>query len=307
MPFGQETIKRRLVKSRFRLGLVALGIALAPCGGVAEAQDQAVLVRGGTLRMGTPSSAIPGLKTRYGVEFPGAFESEAPDHLVTLGDFLMDRHEVTNQRFAQFVAARPEWSRGRLPPETQNGRYLEHWKDGKCPPAKLDHPVVFVTWHAAQAYCRWGHGRLPSEAEWEYAARAGGDIEFPWGDDLPSAARANYSASGVGDTKPVGSYPPNALGLHDMAGNVWEFLLDRWEPTYAAGHQVDPIAGGAVSDDVRGVAGRGSSGAVATTVASSTCARAGVTATSSRTRWASSGFDASIPPAGQRRRNGRRG
>jgi len=246
------------VTGRFRLGpLVAVGIALALNRSVAETQDAAVFVRGGTFRMGTPSSAIPELKIRYGVRFPGAFESEVPDHLVTVTDFRMDRYEVTSERFAQFIAAHPEWSRGQLPPEMQNGRYLEHWKDEKYPPAKVNHPVAFVTWHAAQAFCRWAGGRLPSEAEWEYAARAGRHVEFPWGDELPSAARANYSASGVGETRPVGSYPPSTLGLYDMAGNVWEFLLDAWEPAYAGGSQVDPIAGGAVPDNVfRTVAGR---------------------------------------------------
>jgi formylglycine-generating enzyme len=245
------------VKGRFAVGpLAAVGIAVALGGGAVKAQD-AVVVRGGTFRMGTPSAAIPELKTRYALSFPGVFESEAPDHPVTVSTFRMDRYEVTNERFAQFIGTRPEWSRGPLPGETQNGRYLEHWTDAKYPAKKANHPVTFVTWHAAQAFCRWAGGRLPTEAEWEYAARAGRDFDFPWGNELPSPARANYQASGVGDTSPVGSYPPNALGVYDMAGNVWEFLLDTWEPTYAAVSQVDPIAGGAVRDnELRSVTGR---------------------------------------------------
>jgi len=238
-------------------GLAALGMAFGLDNSVAEAQDAAVLVRGGPLRMGTAPRAIPELKIRYELSFPGAFENEVPDHVVTVSDFRMDRYEVTNGRFARFVAVHPEWSRGGVSPELQNGRYLEPWKDERCPAAKADHPVVFVTWHAAQAFCRWAGGRLPSEAEWEYAARAGSNVEFPWGDEWPSAERANYSASGFGEARPVGSYAPNPLGLYDMAGNVWEFLLDAWEPTYVAGPQVDPVAGGPVPDNtLRSIAGR---------------------------------------------------
>lgn len=228
--------------------LAAVGIALACCVSIAKHQDSTVLVRGGTLSMGTLSSAIPELKRLYNVRFPGVFEDEVPEHSVTLSDFRMDRYEVTNAKFSQFVAARPEWSRTRLPAEMHNGHYLESWQVGSYPAEKANHPVVFVTWQAAQAFCRWAGGRLPSEAEWEYAARGGRESEFPWGEALPSAERANYSASGFGDTRPVGSYPPNPLGLHDMAGNVWEFVLDTWPSAYPAESQADPIAGGDVPD-----------------------------------------------------------
>jgi formylglycine-generating enzyme required for sulfatase activity len=73
---------------------------------------------------------------------------------------------------------------------------------------------------------------------------------------LPSVELANYSAGGVGETKGVGSYPPNPLGLHDMAGNVWEFLLDAWESAYSAEPQLDPVAGGPVGGDIRAIRGR---------------------------------------------------
>ncbi|HKC11229.1 MAG TPA: formylglycine-generating enzyme family protein [Vicinamibacteria bacterium] len=236
--------------------LLAVGIVLATSVCVFGQPAGTVLVRGGTFRMGTPRSTVPGLKSRYAVSFPGVFESEVPDHAVTVGDFRMDRHEVTNSRFYEFTIAHPEWSRSQLPAELHNGHYLEHWKDGACPTGRVNHPVIFVTWHAAEAFCRWAGGRLPSEAEWEFAARAGGDREFPWGDALPSAELANYSASGVGDTKQVGSYPPNPLGLRDLAGNVWEFLLDAWESGYSAEGQLDPVTGGALPGDIRAVRGR---------------------------------------------------
>jgi formylglycine-generating enzyme required for sulfatase activity len=206
--------------------------------------------------MGTASSAVPELKRKYNLNFPGVFEEEVPDHAVTVSDFRMDRYEVTNARFAEFVAGHPEWSRAKIPARLHNGHYLEFWKDGKFPPAKADHPVVFVTWHAAQSFCQWAGGRLPTEAEWEYAARSGGDREFSWGDEPPSKERANYEASGIDDTRPVGSYPPNPLGLYDLAGNVWEFALDAWKAGYPAEPQTDPWIGGALPKDLLTVEGR---------------------------------------------------
>ncbi len=217
----------------------------------------AVAVPGYVFRMGTDGGAVPALRSRYGVSFRGSFENEVPSHAVEVSPFLMDRYEVTNARFAAFVEARPEWRPGSVPPERQNGHYLEPWRDGHYSSSRADHPVVFVTWHAAQAFCRWAGGRLPTEAEWELAARAGTDAEFPWGDEPPTPARANYAESGRGDTVPVGRYPPNALGLHDLAGNVWELVLDEWQEHYPDAPQRDPIAGGPIADDrILAVTGR---------------------------------------------------
>jgi len=241
---------------QWRRAPVAVGLVLATSVGVVSQQDGTVLVQGGTFRMGTASSELPELKRRYSVSFPGVFEDEVPDHAVTVSDFRMDRHEVTNARFADFVARHPEWSRAQIPALLHNGRYLEHWENGQPPLAKASHPVVNVTWHAAQAFCLEAGGRLPTEAEWEYAARAGRDLEFPWGDEPPSTLRANYAAGRVNDTVAVGSYPPNPSGLYDMAGNVWEFTLDAWKPGYSADPQTDPIVGGAIPSDLRTVQGR---------------------------------------------------
>jgi formylglycine-generating enzyme required for sulfatase activity len=216
----------------------------------------AVPVPGAVLRMGTDAEAVPALRSRYGVSFPESFENETPAHVVEVSPFRMDRDEVTNARFAGFLETRPEWRRESVPAERQNG-HRQLWTDGRVPPSRSDHPVVFVTWHAAQAFCRWAGGRLPTEAEWELAARAGTDAEFPWGDAPPSPALANYAASGMGDTVAVGRYPPNPLGLHDLAGNVWELVLDEWQDRYPEGRQRDPVAGGPIPDDsFLGVTGR---------------------------------------------------
>lgn len=193
--------------------------------------------------MGTDTPMIEGLRERYGLDMPGAFDNEVPAHRVTVGDFRLDRHEVTNARYAAFLKENPDWLRDRLPIERHNGDYLREWRDGSFPEGKADHPVVNVTWHAAQAFCHWSGGRLPTEAEWEYAARCGDDREFPWGDELPSPELANYYATGTGSTVVVGSYPPNDCGLQDLAGNVWEFLYDAWESTYSNEAQTDPCVG----------------------------------------------------------------
>lgn len=240
---------------RSTLILAALLALTPPPAG--RADDERAYVAGGTFLMGTSAHEVARLRSRYQVDFPSVFENEVPAHPVTVSAFRLDRHEVTNERFAEFLAANPKWRREALAAERHNGDYLADWEGDRMPAGKARHPVVFVTWHAAQAFCRWAGGRLPTEAEWEFAARAGGDREFPWGDAPPSPERANYHATAVGGTTPVGSFPANELGLNDLAGNVWEFLLDVWRDSYAPEAQIDPIAGGPVADEgLLDVAGR---------------------------------------------------
>ena len=108
-----------------------------------------------------------------------------------------------------------------------------------------------MSWYAAVAYCQWAGNHLPTEAEWEYAARGGlTGKAFPWGDEPADKTRANYEGSGIGGTTPVGSYPANRYGLFDMAGNVWEYLADEWGP-YPSSPQINPVAGGNLFLDSR--------------------------------------------------------
>ena len=154
--------------------------------------------------------------------------AETPRHEVSISRFWIDRYEVTNAQFQRFVRARPEWRKGRV-----GGKYLFSWSGDQFPAGQSDFPVVFVSWQAALAYAEWAGKRLPTEAEWEFAARGGRDgARYPWGDQDPAPRLANYAESGKQAPVRVGSYPPNPYGLFDLAGNVWEFCLDEWQSAY---------------------------------------------------------------------------
>ena len=157
--------------------------------------------------------------------------SELPAHKSTVGAFFIDRTEVSNAAFKRFVDSHPEWSRDRLSKDRHNGDYLKTWNDGTYPSSEADLPATFITWDAASAYCQSLGKRLPTEAEWEFAAGGGQAAEFPWGDENPDQSRANFSGTGLGKPARVGSFP-SVRGLYDMSGNVWEFVEDRWKDSY---------------------------------------------------------------------------
>jgi formylglycine-generating enzyme len=204
--------------------------------------DSMVLVRGGTIMVGIDADEIPGYQKIFNIDTAQLFHDEVPKHSVTLGDFHIDRYLVTNAQFKNFIDANPEWRPNRIPPELDNGNYLRHWTASTELDRRSDHPAVNVNWYAAVAYCRWAEKRLPSEAEWEYAARGGLNALFPWGNEPVDKTRANYFGSGLRTTSPVGTYPANRYGIFDMAGNVWEFLADEWQP-YSSSPQKNPVAG----------------------------------------------------------------
>ena len=181
-----------------------------------------------------------------------AEEDERPVHRVHVSEFFIGRFPVTNDEYARFVKAAgypPPVVRG-LPMITHGGRetlFRESsapyvW-DGEQPPAGHgNHPVVLVRYDDALAYCLWlsdaieRRVRLPTEAEWEKAARAGTEgLRYPWGNEIDSS-RANYLVDPATrhqrGTRPTGTYPPNAYGLYDVCGNVWEWVADWYSPDY---------------------------------------------------------------------------
>jgi formylglycine-generating enzyme required for sulfatase activity len=209
---------------------------------------------------------------------------EKPVHQVTLGGFWMDKTEVTNEQFEHFVRAtgyvtlaerKPDPKDfpgappenlvpgsvafspppGEVPLENHYAwwRYIPgaNWRQpeglGSNIKSREKHPVVHVCWEDAMAYAKWEGKRLPTEAEWEYAARGGLDRQpFVWGKDQAPGGKwlaniwqgrfpnENTLADGFRGTAQVGAFPPNGFGLHDIAGNVWEWCLDWYRPDYYA-------------------------------------------------------------------------
>ena len=176
-----------------------------------------------------------------------AEDDEKPKHTIYLDAFHIDRYEVTNAQYKKFVDANPPWQRDRIPEKYHDGDYLKHWNGNNYPPGKGNHPVVYVSWYAAMAYAEWSGKRLPTEAEWEKAARGGQLGRYTWGFSL-DANRANYGEK-IGDTTSVGSYDANGYGLYDMTGNVWEWCLDEYNADfYSTSLDHNPIAGGTVDN-----------------------------------------------------------
>jgi sulfatase modifying factor 1 len=235
---------------------------LAPAGGQPPDADM-VWVPGGEFLMGSDSH----------------YQEEAPAHRVAVAGFWMDRFQVTNERFRQFVKetghvtvaqrspnpdkypeAKPEvlvpgstvfvQPRHRVDLRNQYNwwSYVPggDWRHPRGPASTIrglsKHPAVHVAWDDVEAYARWAGKELPTEAEWEFAARGGLDgAEYTWGDEFTPGGKymantwqgefpiLNEQLDGFEWTAPVGSFPPNGYGLYDMAGNVWEWTMDWFQ------------------------------------------------------------------------------
>jgi len=214
---------------------------------------------------------------RYPIGSEESAASARPAHTVVLAPFLIDVHEVTNAEFAAFlntlrVDARRDVPAGTLAPDDVQGAHADRlwggargndraWiemddtdarigiEDGRFvpEPGYADHPAPESTWPGAVAYCAWRGARLPSEVEWEAAARGREGRTYPWGEAPPTPARAVYGR-GRGETDPVGSHPAGATpeGVHDLAGNEaeWTSSLFRPYPYDADDGREDPAAAG---------------------------------------------------------------
>ncbi len=193
---------------------------------------------------------IPAGDFQMGGSSNDAESDEQPVHTVYIDAFYIDKYEVTNAQYKKFVDANPRWQKDNISRYLHNGKYLKFWRENTYHPSKGNHPVVYVSWYAAMAYAKWAGKRLPTEAEWEKAARGGvTGRKYPWG-DLIDSTKANYGRK-VGKTAPVGMYPANDYGLYDMVGNVMEWCLDAYETDYySRSSSRNPIAGDALTDIV---------------------------------------------------------
>ena len=198
-----------------------------------EAPQGMVLISAGEFQMGSNTNA-----------------DEQPVHTVYIDAFYMDKYEVTNGAYKKFLDANPQWRKNRIPTAYHDGDYLKHWNGNNYPSGKAGHPVTYVSWYAAMAYAKWAGKRLPTEAEWEKAARGGlVGKKHQWGDYINST-RANYNKI-VGKTTNVGTYLANGYSLYDMAGNVSEWCLDMYDKDfYGNSRRQNPIAGTDLSRDL---------------------------------------------------------
>ncbi len=185
-----------------------------------------------------------------GSEDSDAKLNEAPQHMVFMDSFWVYKHEVTNAQFAAFLSAEGNEMEGDVTWLDVDGVdvHIHQSEEQWVPDASYEeHPVVHVSWFGAAAYCQWAGGHLPTEAEWEKAARGADGRTYPWGYDAITGAKANYcdkncpkdradmnQDDGYSLTAPVGSFPDGAshYGALDLAGNVWEWVADWYDGDY---------------------------------------------------------------------------
>ena len=203
--------------------LILLSLQLIPFSDSAFAkdiEDQMILIPAGTFTMGSDRRA----------------EDEKPAHKVYLKSYYISKHEVTNAEYYEFWMSLKGLKDGATQHTPENFTYHPHigrWPDraSKYP----NHPVVGVSWHDAKAYADWKGMRLPTEAEWEKAARGYTDRTFPWGKALELHANTAEKNDGYENRlAPVGSFPKGKsfFGVMDMAGNVWEWTSDWYSDVY---------------------------------------------------------------------------
>jgi formylglycine-generating enzyme required for sulfatase activity len=201
----------------------------------------------------TTTSPVDGMTLVYVPAGPflmgstSGFGDEQPQHSVTLDAFWIDRTEVTNALYDQCVQA----GACQRPRRNSSNVVDIYWANEQF----ANYPVIYVTWDDAQAYCQWAGRRLPTEAEWEKAARGADGATYPWGNQAPDKTLANYGHN-LHDVTAVDAYPAGAspYGALDMAGNVMEWVVDWYSPDYYA-HSPQANPTGPDSGDRRGLRG----------------------------------------------------
>ena len=197
--------------------LILCLLALAGCPKNQNPPEGMVLIPAGEFIMGSNKVDTEGKAAEFGTVKPWYLD-EHPQHKVNLPSYFMDKYEVTNTAYKPFVDAT-----GSRPPE--------NWPSGKIPSGRENYPVTYVNWYDAERFCQWAGKRLPTEAQWEKAARGTDGRDYPWGNEF-DATKANTGDTGIGDLTPVGHFEAgkSPYGVYDMAGNVWEWTSDWYQP-----------------------------------------------------------------------------
>lgn len=188
-----------------------------------------VAIPAGAFIMGSDKVDSEGMGAQIGMVRP-LYQDEHPGRKISLSLFYIDRYEVTKAQYKDFA----DQTGSRKPPL---------WKNGAYPSGRENHPVTFVSWYDAVQYCRWAGKRLPTEAEWEKAARGPDGLEYPWGNRY-EGGRANTGDSDVNDTTPVGRFESgkSPYGVYDLVGNAGEWV-DDWYRPYPGNRQPSPLYG----------------------------------------------------------------
>ncbi|CAI2718712.1 formylglycine-generating enzyme family protein [Nitrospina watsonii] len=196
-----------------------LMLAASPVHAETDARENMALIPEGEFVMGSMRSLLELDPTALFQHDRHMLGPEDPAHDVYLKAYYIDVYEVTNAQYAEFMKA------------THPKKEPRYWNDAKFNQPKQ--PVVGVTWKDAQAYCHWRNKRLPTEAEWEKAAKGKRPVKYPWGNTAPTVEQANFDNT-VGKTTPVGSYEAGKsdFGVYDLSGNVAEWVQDWHQPEY---------------------------------------------------------------------------